>query len=136
MYSIKELASRHLRTEIDAEIDHQFSKGRVLSTLDVGYYLDHTLEVYEDEHGDCIPAEEFEVIVESICGELLHKKLVYLAGNRESFIENVRSLGLIARQEATMRKAISTEGEDGWVHKTIFRDTEFPYNESTGMYIV
>ena len=130
MYSPKELAQQHLRAELDAEIDHQFSKGRVLSTLDVAYCLDRTLEVYEDEHGDCIPAEDFEAFVNSICGELLHKKYIYTAGDRERFIENVRSLGLIARQEATMRKSIKA------VHHIVFRDTEFPYNESTGMYIV
>lgn len=136
MYSPSALAMKHVRAELDSEIDRQFSKGRVLSTLDVGYVCDRALEVYEDEHGDCIPEADFEVFVNNMCSELLHKSLVYLAENRESFIEIVRSRGLIARQEATMRKAIIRPRNRSNEHNTVFINTEFPYDESTGMYIV
>jgi hypothetical protein len=130
----------YLRYELNDELDHQFRKGRILSTLDVGYFLDRTLEVYEDEHGDCISAEDFEPFINDICEELLRKKLIYTFGDMISYKENVRSCGLISRQEAMMRKSIlaanTGEKNHGIIHRTIFRDTEFPYNPTTGMYIM
>lgn len=141
----------HLHSALREERDKQFRKGRMMSTLDVGYFLDHKLEVYEREHGEVISEEEFEAFISEICAELLRKKVIYTAGDRTSYIENVRNCALIAMQEAVMRKAIVGKTTDtseqntqntqptqpGAIqHRVVFRDTEFPYDESTGMYIV
>jgi hypothetical protein len=156
----------HLHSALREERDKQFRKGRMMSTLDVGYFLDRTLEIYEREHGDTLGEDEFGVFIAEICEELLREKVIYEAGNRTSYIENVRNCALIAMQEAVMKKAIvgnngdssdtnngstnnesinncntnnntNTNNAPGAVrHSVIFRDTEFPYDETTGMYIV
>lgn len=120
----------HLHKRLNSEIEQQFRRGRVLSTVDVGYFLDRELEVYEDEHGDCFPADDFNNYIDITCKLLLQKKLIYTAGDRESYIENVRSHGLIASQEAIMRKALLSS-------KTaiVFQDADFPYDKN-GMYII
>ena len=139
----------HLANTLTTERDRQFRKGRMLSTVDVGYILDRALEEYEDTHGDTMSEDEFDKFLGEICADLLRKKLIYIAGDRTSYLENVRGCALISRQEAIMRKAIVGSGTvgSGTVgsgtanvgakrHRIIFRDTEFPYDETTGMYIL
>lgn len=129
----------HLKTELDDEINHQFSKGRILSTADVTYFLDHCLEVYEDEHGDVFPEKEFEAYVDSVIADLIVDGQCYIAGDRDSYKSTVRDYGLTSLQEARMCKIIAKynrESKSGnKPHATVWRDTEFPY-DATGKYII
>lgn len=136
MDKVKKLLSDGLR----AEIDHQFSKGRVMSSIDVTYLLDHELEVYEDQNGDVFPEHEFEQYIDNMIVDLDRKGLIYIAGDIASYSANVIEFGMISLQEAIMGKSIRKyvkaieAGETAT--KTVFRDTEFPYDETTGRYVL
>jgi hypothetical protein len=124
-------AIAHLGTAISSEVSRQVSKGRVMSTLDIGTFLDHELEHYEARNGDCLSEKEFGEFIDEICEDLVAARMAYTAGDAESYIKNVRSGGLISMREHHMRKSILNT-----THRTVFRDTEFPYDPATGMYIL
>lgn len=131
-------AVAHLRGEIIREVDKALSKGKKMSTADVGISLDHLLEHYEGQHGDCIPEAEFNDLIDEINDELLRECKVYRAGDRESYIQEVRDRGLISQQEAYMKKCILRDKDRKGAIRvtTLFVDTEFPYDVTTGMYIL
>jgi hypothetical protein len=131
-----EAAKKKLITLLNEQIANQWSKGRIMSSTDVAYYLDHELEVYEDEHGDIITEDEFNTFADSIITDLCEKGTIYLAGSVESYCENVRAPGLISVQEAHMKKEIRRFKDGKVEYRPIFRDTEFPYDEDTGNYIL
>lgn len=136
MDKVKKLLSNSL----SAEIDHQFSKGRVMSSIDVTYLLDHELEVYEDQNGDVFPESEFEQYIDNMIVDLDRKGLIYIAGDIASYSANVIEFGMISLQEAIMgksiRKYVKALEASETATKTVFRDTEFPYDENTGRYVL
>ena len=131
-------AVAHLREEITREVEKVLSKGRKMSTMDVGTFLDHCLEQYEREYGDCISEAEFGDLIDKVNAELLLESKIYMAGDRESYMREVRDRGLISHQEAYMKKSIlGGKDRNGIIRtRTIFADAEFPYDDTTGLYVL
>ena len=118
-----------MRQEINALIIKKFSKGLVLSTLDIEYYLDRWLEDYEAEHGEVMSEEEFIIFLDDIEEDLLTRSEIYKSGDWYNYITNVIDYGLISSMEHHMMKCKSREKADPDCIHVIFGDTEFPADD-------
>lgn len=127
---VKENAKLKMRKVIDDMITKKFARGQVMSTVDIGYYLDLWLEDYEAAHGDVLTEDEFGEFLDNLEEDLLQQGKVYQWGNWESYGMTVLELGLISSNERHMMKCREREQKDPDCVHTIFADTEFPVAEN------
>ena len=82
-------AKLQMRHVINALIAKRFSKGLVISTFDIEYYLDRWLEDYEAEYGEVLSEEEFITFLDDLEEDLLSRNEIYKSGDWDSYICNV-----------------------------------------------
>ena len=126
---VREDVKLRMRAVIDIMISKKFARGQVMSTIDIGYYLEGWLEDYEAEHGDVLSEDEFGKFLDDLEEDLLQRNQIYEYGNWESYGMTVREFGLISSTERHMIKCRERERKDPDCVHTIFADTEFPVAE-------
>lgn len=126
-----------LRDVLGAEIQKQLGKGRVLSTVDAGNFLDHWLEQEERTRDkELYTEEQFESLCDKVIGEYVLAGDIYTAGDPASYTAIVRTRGYAGYWEAYMIKRTVEYKRGDTKHRCVFRDTEFPYDPETGNYII